>query len=94
MGRGRRSEEHRNHRVPTRAAADRSVGGGPPSRSPRLTVMGDLEEGRQKRGWGGRGTNLVRHTESWENSLLHDSARHVIAFEFIRERNKRSRVLN
>lgn len=39
---GRRSGEHRNHRVPTRAAADRSGGGGPPSRSPRLTVMGDL----------------------------------------------------
>lgn len=38
---GRRSGEYRNHRVPTRAT-DHSRGGGPPSRSPRLTVMGDL----------------------------------------------------
>lgn len=39
--RGRRSGEYRNHRVPTRAT-DHSRGGGPPSRSPGLTVMGDL----------------------------------------------------
>lgn len=45
---GRRSGEHRNHRVPIKAAADRSGGGGPPSRSPRLTVMGDLRGERER----------------------------------------------
>lgn len=41
MGWGRRGEE-RNHRVPTTATVH-SRGGAPPSRSPRLTVMGDLK---------------------------------------------------
>lgn len=39
--RGRRRGEARNHRVPI-TATDHSRGGVPPSRSPRLTVMGDL----------------------------------------------------
>lgn len=34
-------EEERNHKVPT-TATDHSRGGAPLSRSPRLTVMGDL----------------------------------------------------
>lgn len=40
MGERRRGEA-RNHRVPT--TTDHSTDGVPPSRSPRLTVMGDLK---------------------------------------------------
>lgn len=40
---GRRRVKDRYHRIPTRAT-DHSRGGGPPSRSPRLTVMGDLRK--------------------------------------------------